>query len=283
MSQKVMEIVTSKIIEALEKGTAPWKQSWASSRSRNIISGKPYSGANALFTHPMVTGFKKPGFLTRNQINKLGATIKDGERYLPILFYGSGKNEETNKEYRFTRFYKIWNTSQIEGLSFNDTRETEKNQSAEDVLNGWVDRPRITTGPYNPCYGAVVDTVYMPEQGKFNSDGEYYSALFHELVHSTGNKKRLDRDLKPLMLDSHSYSKEELIAEIGSAFLCHHTGVKGVIENQAAYCQSWLKALKNDREFILKAAREADKAFRMITEEASNGSSKKETPPKVQA
>ena len=269
MSSKVMEIVTSKIIESLEQGTAPWHKSWKSSRPRNLMSGKPYRGANALFTHPMVTGFSEPGFLTFNQINKMGATIRKGEKALPILFYGKSENKETKKEFRFCRFYKVWNTSQVEGVSSSDeTREdVEKNQTAEDMVEAWEDRPNIKHGAWNPCYHPGSDQVYMPEQTSFSSDGEYYSTLFHELVHSTGNKKRLDRDMRPRMLSTHSYSKEELVAEIGSAVLCHHTGIEGVIENQAAYCQSWLKALKDDRSFILKAAREADKAFRMIAGE----------------
>ena len=269
MSTKVVEIVTSKIIESLEQGTAPWRQSWKSSRPKNLVSGKPYRGANALFTHPMVTGFTEPGFLTFNQINKMGATIRKGEKALPILFYGKSENKETKKEFRFCRFYKVWNTSQVDGVSSSEgaREDVKKNQTAEDMIEAWEDKPDIGHGLFGPSYMPMLDRVNMPLHSYFDTDGEYYSALFHELTHSTGNKKRLDRDLKPLMSDSHSYSKEELIAEIGSAFLCHHTGIDGVIENQAAYCQGWLKVLKKDRGFILKAAREADKAFRMIAGE----------------
>ena len=269
MSSKVMEIVTNKIINSLENGVAPWRQGWKSTRPRNLISGKPYRGANALFTHPMVTGFTEPGFLTFNQINKMGATIRKGEKALPILFYGKSENKETKKEFRFARFYKVWNTSQLDGISSESKarEDVEKNQTAEDMLDAWEDQPDICHGLFGPSYMPMLDRVNMPLHSYFNSDDEYYSTLFHELVHSTGNKKRLDRDLKPLMLDSHSYSKEELVAEIGAAFLCHYVGINGVFENQVAYCQGWLQVLKNDRDFILKAAREADKAFRMIAGE----------------
>ena len=97
MSSKVMEIVTNKIINSLENGVAPWRQGWKSTRPRNLISGKPYRGANALFTHPMVTGFTEPGFLTFNQINKMGATIRKGERLSQSSFTGRVKTRRPKK------------------------------------------------------------------------------------------------------------------------------------------------------------------------------------------
>ena len=99
MSEKVVEIVTRKIIEALEKGVAPWKQCWSSQRPRNLISGRPYSGCNAFLTHPMITGFKEPGFLTRNQIKKLGAEIKEEHKKnaTPIIFYKQAKKKDSEE------------------------------------------------------------------------------------------------------------------------------------------------------------------------------------------
>ena len=272
MSKKVQEIVTSKIIEALETGVAPWRKTWKTARSKNLISGRPYSGANALLTHPMVTGFKEPSFVTKNQIKQMGMKVKEGERYIPIIFYGTGKNKETEKSFRFQRFYPVYNVEQIEGFEISEQKEDREeciNKNAEEIIAEWSGKLPIRYGNHNPCYSPMVDTIFMPEIKSFESDAEYYSTIFHELSHATGHGSRLNREsVASLKRDSHKYSEEELVAELGSAFLCHHTGVEGVFDNQASYCQNWLYALKNDRSIILRAARQADKSFKLIIGES---------------
>jgi len=270
----VPEIVTQKIIDSLEAGVAPWRQCWTSQRPHNLISGKPYTGANALLTHPMVTGFKEAAFLTENQAKKLGGHVREGERYLPVTWFGKHKDKETEKTYSCARYYRVYNVEQIDGLDTkaSEARVVQLNPTAESIIESWNGYPATEFGDFDPCYSPPRDTVYMPHAYSFDSDGEYYAALFHEYVHSTGHKSRLARDMRPLMSDRHSYSKEELIAEIGAAFLCHYSGIDKVMENQVAYCQHWLKQLKENPEFILEAARGADKAFRMIIGEADERS-----------
>ena len=281
MSEKVVEIVTRKIIEALEKGVAPWKQCWSSQRPRNLISGRPYSGCNAFLTHPMITGFKEPGFLTRNQIKKLGAEIKEEHKKnaTPIIFYKQVKKKDSKETYGMQRFYSVWNVEQIDGIEMicERLRQAELNPNAEEIINSWANKPSIDIGNRDPCYSPREDTVYVPHASVFYSDEEFYAALFHELVHSTGHKTRLNRDMQPLMSDTHGYSKEELVAEIGAAFLCHHSGVENVVKNQSSYCAHWLKALGDDRSLILDAAKAADKAFRMIIGEADERSQEDKT------
>jgi len=280
MSEKVIRAATQAIIDIMEKGEVPWKRGWnVKGPSHNVLTGHVYTGVNRLFTHPMVTGFTNSGFITRSMVRKMKLTVKEDQKkkYIPVIYYGTGKDKEKESDYRFCKFYPVYNVDQVEGLELNKTeedRDVEKNLTAEGVVRkysklvGETYRPEIIYGDYScPSYAPINDTVRMMEPKTFHSDGEYYAALFHELVHSTGHKSRLDRDMASLSRDSHSYSKEELIAELGAAFLCHHTGVQGVIENQAAYCQSWLRRLKNDRNMIFEAAREADKAFRLITGE----------------
>jgi len=207
-------------------------------------------------------------------VRKMKLTVMEDQKkkYIPVIYYGTGKDKEKESDYRFCKFYPVYNIDQVENFEINsvvqEDRDVEKNLTAEDVVRKYSNSPKIEFGDYEcPSYSVVLDTVNMIPMQTFHSDGEYYAAMFHELVHSTGHKSRLDRDMTSLSRDSHSYSKEELIAELGAAFLCHYTGVHGVIENQAAYCQSWLRRLKNDRNMIFEAAREADKAFRLITGE----------------
>ena len=276
MSEKVIRAATQAIIDIMEKGEVPWKRGWnVKGPSHNVLTGHVYTGVNRLFTHPMVTGFANSGFITRSMVRKKKLTDKEDQKkkYIPVIYYGTGKDKEKESDYRFCRFYPVYNVDQVEGLELNKTeedRDVEKNLTAEDVVREYSNSPKIEFGDHAcPSYSVVLDTVNMMPMQTFHSDGEYYAAMFHELVHSTGHKSRLDRDMTSLSRDSHSYSKEELVAELGAAFLCHHTGVQGVIENQAAYCQSWLQRLKNDRNMIFEAAREADKAFRLITGETN--------------
>ena len=281
MSAKVTAIVTQKIIDALEGGVAPWKQCWSSKRPRNLISGRPYTGCNALFTHPMVTGFKEAAFLTRKQAYDLGGKIKEEHKRnsIPIVFYKQAQKKDSEETYSMMRFYSVWNVEQVDGIELNSDklREVMLNPSAENIVDTWESKPNIEIGKMDPCYMPSRDTVHVPNPGEFYSDGEFYAALFHELVHSTGHESRLARDMQPLMFDKHSYSREELIAEIGAAFLCHHAGIENVVKNQAAYCAHWLKVLGDDRKMILEAAREADKAFRMIIGEADERSQEDKT------
>ena len=273
MKDKLVAIVTDKIIRSLEAGIAPWKKCWASSRSKNLLTGKPYSGSNALFTHPMVTGFKEPGFLTYQQAKKMGGQVKRGSRGIPIIFYSPVESKKTGEVYNLVKRATVFNIEQIDGIKFEsvsrEVTEDESDIAASEVVNRWEKKPSIDIGPHNPCYRPALDTVYMPMIDSFTGNGEYHAAMFHELVHSTGHTSRLNRDMKPLMLDHHSYSKEELVAEIGAAFLCHHVGIECVFENQVAYCKSWLSHLDGNREILLEAARDAHKAFSMIIGETN--------------
>lgn len=271
MGKKVAEVVTQRIMESLEAGVAPWKKSWVGGESsKNLISGRPYSGVNFFLTHPMVTGFSQPGFVTYKQAVSLGGNVRKGEKGTPIVFYGANKDKSTGKEYMFARYYRVFNVSQLDGIEISskvsrETDEVVKNMTAEELVGGWCDAPGIRwSDNCMPHYNFREDAVYMPHGEAFHGDDEYYSTLFHELVHSTGHKSRLNRKFDEGTMTEHRYSKEELVAEIGSAFLCHHVGIEGVLDNQAAYCQGWLKKLNNDRSLILVAAREATKAFEMI-------------------
>lgn len=270
MNSDTAEKVTDKIIKALEEGTAPWRKTWKSQRSYNIISGQPYNGANALFTHPMVTGYESPIFMTYLQAKSLGGSVIKGEHGIPITRPVMRKCKKTGKETPSCKRYTVFNYIQTEGIDLGDEPEEHiEIPSADELVESMKIKPTIEYGNYDPCYSPPLDTVFMPNQEAFESAETFHETRFHELGHWTGHKSRLNRDMKPLMFDTHGYSKEELVAELTSAFCCHYVGIETELKNQAAYCASWLNALNNDRQFIIEAARHADKAFNMIKGESN--------------
>lgn len=142
--------------------------------------------------------------------------------------------------------------------------ENERISLAEEVIANMPKRPEIMYGGGQPRYNIVEDKVYVPVLERFESSGEYYSALFHELTHSSGHANRLARDMKAHSFGDNAYSREELVAEMGAAFLCSHCGIENTIQNSAAYLQGWIKALKGDNKLAIKAAADAQKAANFI-------------------
>lgn len=278
MSIKVAEIVTQRIIAALESGTASWRRPWVGGdcAPRNIDSPKtPYRGSNFFFLSMM--NHPSPYYLTFKQIVKKGGRIKEGEekKYTPIIFWSvfdkkDAKGNVLEDKGFSLRFYNVWNLSQIDGIEApkrdNDVEHTfTPVDAAEAIVKGYEGAPQVITvkGGDRACYEPVIDTVMMPSAPQFACSDEYYSTLFHEFAHSTGHRSRLNR---PEIQDyvgfgSHSYSKEELVAEMTAAFLCAESGIdNSTIDNSAAYIASWLKALKNDPKMIIEAASKAQKA-----------------------
>lgn len=267
MTPETTQKVTQKLIDALSSGTAPWKKTWSSQCSYNVVSGKPYRGSNVLWTHPMVTGFTDPRFMTYKQALDFGAHVRKGERGIPIVKWNPARTcKKTSKEKDgFTSRSYTFNASQIDGLELEDeVIEHREIPNADALVEAMPNKPKILYGAYDPCFSPPMDTVFMPERGSFESIEAFHETRFHELGHSTGHESRLNRDLKPLMLDRHSYGEEELVAEITSAFCCHHVGIESELQNQAAYCRSWLQVLDNNRDMIVTAAKRAEKAFQCI-------------------
>lgn len=275
MSDKVDKIVTDKIIALLEAGTIPWKKPWhtPSGQPRNMVSGKRYRGINALMTSSMVSGYIDPNWLTKKQMDKLEFELLPDQKYTPVILYNwieKVSDSGEKKKIPFRRFYKVYNRSQIKG-SENLWAKKDKplenwEGEAANVLEGYTQRDgsRIEHGKTGAWYKPSIDLIGMPDRVYFDTPADYWSALFHEMVHSTGSKKRLNRELKGYSFDSHSYSQEELIAEMGSCFLLADLGIEKTIENSAAYIKGWLKELKDDRQFLIKGAQRAQKAFDYI-------------------
>lgn len=274
MKTEIYQIVTDRIIAALEKGVCPWRRPWStlSISPRNYQSQTPYKGINWFLL--TVLGYELPYFITYKQVTDLNGTVKAGSKGVPVVFWKVMEKQPTKegekvKKVPLLRYYTVFNASQIEGITFPEVGNrtgTEFNPiaSAAAVVAGWTGKPKVEEGYRQACYVPALDVVRMPSPGSFDTPAAYYATLFHEFGHATGAKSRLDRDLSG-EFGSESYSKEELVAEMTSAFLCAHCGIdNGQIEQQAAYLAGWLKALKADPKLVVTAATQAQRAAALI-------------------
>lgn len=271
------EHVTSRIIERLEEGVVPWHSPHIATVGfpKNFHSGKPYRGINVMLL--AMAGYVSPWFLTFRQALELGGHVRKGEKGYLVVKFGTVTREQENGEEEkrnFLRHYTVFNASQIEGVEFPEVThpsytESGRTEIAESFVSNMPHPPVIHEGrSAQTCYNPQEDYIDIPLRTQFESGERFYKSLFHEIVHSTGAAKRLAR--KTLlenkgfsMSDKTIYSKEELVAEIGAAFLCAHAGiVMDDHENSVAYIQSWLDVLKssNNRRWIIEAAGHAQKA-----------------------
>jgi antirestriction protein ArdC len=271
----VYQMVTDRIIAALEKGVIPWHQPWRKNGPpRNLITGKHYRGINFwLLTAP---GYSTNAYLSYKQVKELGGKIKEGEKGHIIVFWKQIETEdhETNekKQLPFLRYYVVYNVEQCESLPESKIGELKENSniiicSCEDIVAEMPKKPIIQHKGDKAFYNPLRDFVNMPSFNSFESAEAYYSILFHELVHSTGHEKRLARKelLQMAEFGSDLYSQEELTAELGSCFLKTIAGIdQETLENSAAYLSGWLKRLKSDKKCIIFASTQAQKATDFI-------------------
>jgi antirestriction protein ArdC len=278
---KAYQKVTDKIVDALERGVAPWKKGWASMAPQSI-KNRPYRGINRLMTllHMEENGFKDPRFITFDAQKKLGGSVK-GQHGIPIVLWKTYKKKEkdpetgeiTEKINRFPRAWTVFNVEQVSGVEFPSLDKRKKDnpplEQAEAILDGYARPPEMTTsGSDKAYYSPSQDKVHLPERALFKSSEAYYSVAFHELTHSTGHPSRLNRfprDRVVAPFGSPDYGYEELVAELGAAFLCSQCGIETEQEQSAAYIQGWLKNIKADKNLVPKAAQDAQKAVDRIT------------------
>ncbi|WP_404456970.1 ssDNA-binding domain-containing protein (plasmid) [Virgibacillus necropolis] len=264
MSKKIYEMITNQIIKKLERGTIPWKMPWVNGIARNWKTQKAYRGINTM----LLDGGE---YATFKQIKEAGGTIKKGEKSQIVVFWKMLKVEdkETDKKKKIPmlRYYRVFKvgkqTEGIEPKQGNETFEHDPITEAEKVKENYFNAPLFSFESGGAWYKPFSDHINVPPKEDFPNVNEYYSTLFHEMVHSTGHKDRLNRkeitDLKTHR--SRSYSKEELVAELGASMLCGVTGIDNeTIDNSASYIDSWLQALKNDKTLIVSASQKAQKA-----------------------
>lgn len=273
MNTKSYDRITDRIVSLLQAGTVPWHKPWQvmTGMPRNLVTQKPYRGINVFLL--MAMGYESPNWLTFRQAVQLGGSVKKGEKSCPVVFWKplqvTDKESGEVEKIPLLRLYHVFNVAQCEGLKnvpAADHSAFALTEPAKVVAN-MPEPPQIKLGMSHAFYNPVNDTVGMPEPKRFKTEDAYHAALFHELVHSTGHEKRLKRQsiMERNGYGSDPYCKEELVAELGSAFLCGQTGiVERTIDNSAAYIKSWLTQLQNDRTLIVYAAAQAQKAADFI-------------------
>lgn len=279
MSRDIYQSITDRFIEQLKRGTVPWQQPWMSG-VQNIISRKPYRGINALVLG--MSDRTSPFWLTFKQALDLGGHVKKGEKSLPVIYYkilekrdntGNLKVREDGRPERvpFIRWANVFNLDQTEGIKAPKITAaqtaSEPLENAEAIVNEANLCP-VKHGGFAALYSPSEDVIRMPAPSTFRTQESYYQTLFHEMTHATGHQSRLDREgiTEPVKFGSERYSREELIAELGSAFLANEAGILNNVqfENSAAYLDAWIKKLENDPRMIVSAASQAQRSTDFI-------------------
>ncbi len=288
MNTDIYAKVTDQIISLLEKGTAPWRSPYLVTNGlpRNFSSGNYYQGINVFLLGCL--NFPSPWFLTFLQAKELGGHVKKGETGHLVIKCGSYQKETENslpggdatETRRFLKGYTVFNACQIEGIEFPEAKHPERTtteiiESVEAIVRNMPNPPVIHEGRKGfPCYLKSSDTVEMPTRSSFRSDPEFFQCVYHELCHASGHLSRLARrtlvDNQGISATGEArkvYSEEELVAEMGAAYLSAITGiVTDGHDNSAAYLQGWLSVLKvsDHKTWIVRAASEAQKAAAYI-------------------
>lgn len=280
VNKKVYELVTNRVIEQLEKGVVPWRRPWVSGSSVavNWVTQKPYRGINQ-FLLPF--GGEYATFL---QIKQAGGRVLKGERGHTVVFCKRvvkkvnkpeilelEEEHDKNQKDQIYFLYKTYTVfeinTQCEGIKSKRPPvpkfDHDPIKAAEQIIEGFIDRPKITFAPGRAYYKPFFDYISIPPMEDFEIAEEFYCTLFHELVHSTGHESRLNREgiVKSAGFKSNRYAFEELVAEMGAAMLCAKAGIdNSTIVNSAAYINSWLERLKKDNQLLIKAASHAQRA-----------------------
>jgi len=272
----IYQEVTDRIVAALEGGAAPWVQPWrsigVSGDLRNGQTGHVYSGINVLLLgmELAANGWTDPRFVTFRQAKALGGSVRKGEHGTMITFWKSLVKETDDgerKAFPMLKHFHVFNVAQCDGLELPEGKtldglpEPERDARCERYLAGTL--AEIRHGGNVACYKrAPIDVIQLPHAGAFTDLGAYYSTAFHELIHWTGADGRSERTKGKRFGDS-DYAFEELVAELGSAFLCQRHNVDGSLQH-SEYLRTWLAALKDDKRFLFRAASKARQAIEWV-------------------
>lgn len=280
MKKSVYEIITERIIEQLENGVIPWQKPWSGTHSGayNRISNKPYSLLNQMI-------LKHDGeYATFKQWSDLGGKIRKGEKSEVVTFWKIQPIEEENedgekviRQIPILKYFNVFHISQVDGVEPKEQlkiSDLEPIEEAEKIKTEYMNREhlkifeKVTNDAF---YLPIQDYIQVPCKEQYQDIEEFYSTLFHEMIHSTGHKNRLNRpDMQGIVrYGSEKYSKEELTAELGSAMIINILGIETEksFKNSSGYIQDWLQVLKNDNKFIVSASSKAEKAVKYILNE----------------
>ncbi len=267
----VYQEVTDSIIQQLENGATPWIKPWHtdSTADKNFITQAPYRGVNRLMLGmaSMIKGYDVPVWATFKQWTDLGCRVRADEKGTKIVKYGTYQKtgvDKQKKEIEFTSAYLttfyVFNANQVDGVTIQAPTVSDKPFNAIEAaelrikLTGAV----ITHGGDSAFYAPSVDKINVPHKSSFISEASYYATVFHELTHWTGAEHREKRAFGKRFGDN-AYAFEELVAEMGAAFLCQDYRIQGELRH-AGYIGNWLKVLRDDSRAIFKAAALAQKS-----------------------
>lgn len=273
MTFDVHQAVTNSIIATLEAGeTGTWQCPWhrkGGSLPNNALTGRPYRGINTLmlWCAEQTHGYGDTRWATYKQWAELGAQVRKGERSTIITFFKELGEDEDGKRRFVARASYGFNAAQVEGAPEAGEPFPASEWNLPEVFDGFVERTgaRITHGGDAAFYLPSEDRIVMPPRDRFPTAQGYASTMAHEFTHWSGAKGRLDRDLTG-RFKTQAYAAEELIAELGSAFLCAELGLEAEPHpTHASYLASWLKLLRSDPKAIFTAASAASRAAGYLT------------------
>lgn len=283
--KSVYEDITERIIDALEAEVIPWARPWETAQygqHRNAVTDRPYHGLNIMLLNlaAITKGFVDPRWLTFRNAEKLGGHIKKGEKGVGIVFWKfhsaprdediAAGNVVDRNVIPFARMYTVFNVEQCEGIELPPLGKTVgfvglENEEAEMIIS----LPEIVHGGSEACYSKSRDRIVMPCRESFETLVFYYSTAFHETVHWSGHQSRLNREFG-LRFGDQDYAFEEMIAEIGSAFLGSATGLPFENMRHPEYINTWLQIFKKDTRAIFTAATKAQVAANFILDMAGS-------------
>lgn len=275
----VYALIHDNVVEQLKHGTIPWVKCFhvdTTGCAYSHSTGNPYSWMNQFLLK--LTG----EYWTFNQATKSGYSIRKGCHASNVFFWKTielkDKSDEDNKRLvpmlkRFLVFHEsdiVGLPEKTEGMTNRNERNAQSIEDADAMVCGYLKQSGImlhTSSRVTPCWSVGEKMIRMPEKCQFDSLQEYYAALFHEMIHSTAQQLERKHDYD----DTKQRAREELVAEIGSAYLCGRFGItESVIKNQSAYCKSWLTALDDDIRALVWASSRAEKAAKLILGETSD-------------
>lgn len=294
-NKETIEQLTNRLVERMEEGALVWNKPWtAGVLPQNYKTKKTYQGWNLFVT--LFSGYGSPYWLTANQIKALGGSWSG--KGTQIIFWQVGTYEKENKETGeketkksfLLKTYYVWNAEQITGINFELPEKNELG-TCEELERAIYNMPNPVqikhTASNQAYYVPMFDYINMPNKEQFKGTAEYYSTLAHETIHATGHNSRLNRlQINDGKFDGkkHSYSFEELVAEIGASFLNAMFGIatEDSEKNSVAYLQGWLKTFQGNKEMLFQASQEAQKAVNYIlndvnTNEEESGSESAES------
>lgn len=277
MKADVYQIITDRILAMLDAGVNPWRKPWRAAAYKppqNLLSRRPYRGINVILLG--LSPYASPYWMSYRQTLQAGGHVKKGEKSSLAVFWKLfDKADQTDPTKReripVLRYYNVFNVEQTEGVEYPKaevpTFTHDPIAEAERIAHAMPQPPTITNADEaRAFYRAETDTVNVPPLVRFEKAAEYYSTLFHELTHATAHPSRLNRKTEgPQGFGSANYGREELIAEMGSAYLCGKAGILDeTADNTAAYLDGWRALIKADRRAVVLAAAAAQKAVDYI-------------------